>query len=482
VALDSLKIAAALLIAIVPTASGQDAGQPESRAASAPAVQEAESRPAARPESAPAGGTIEAVCEARSAPYEVSGFWSTSYRVRTGDPGNDQDLYSYVSLDGGNRDVDDVLFHLLGRVTYDFDGSSADDPFFSLNDVNAGTIDAHVYEAFVDLQRGLAPDSLGVRRVRIGRQNVYAAFTYLVDGLRLDFEPIESAGNLELAVFGGLPEYLYEDSRSGNWIAGMEASFKPWCDGRIDLRYTHIQDESEWVEGGSDDYASIALRQRLTDDLSFYGIWNTIDAGTRDVSFRVDWSEPRCDLSLHGLYRYQSTITSEYTTVYDPYVAVLGTSFAYHQVQLEASKIFCDVFGVDAGVAGRILSDSDDESTFNHEFVRAWLTLSASRWIAEDVDVALTGEFWHASDEDTASAGGEITWRPSDKLKVSAGSYYSLYKQDLFVIEENVDVTTIFLRVAWKFAEDFRFDGRYEYETGDEGVFHTAMFGLTWTF
>jgi hypothetical protein len=75
-----------------------------------------------------------------------------------------------------------------------------------------------------------------------------------------------------------------------------------------------------------------------------------------------------------------------------------------------------------------------------------------------------------------------VTWRPSDKLRITAGSYYSLYKQDLLIIDENQDVTTLFFRVNWKFAPNFSFNGRYEFETGDLGVFNTVMAGLTWTF
>jgi hypothetical protein len=65
---------------------------------------------------------------------------------------------------------------------------------------------------------------------------------------------------------------------------------------------------------------------------------------------------------------------------------------------------------------------------------------------------------------------------------VTAGTYYSLYKHDLFVVDERQDVTTLFLKVAWRPKDCLRLDGRLELETGDEGEFVTAVVGMTWTF
>ena len=38
----------------------------------------------------------------------------------------------------------------------------------------------------------------------------------------------------------------------------------------------------------------------------------------------------------------------------------------------------------------------------------------------------------------------------SEKLKLSFGSYYSLYKYDLFLVSERDDVRTYYLRLRWK--------------------------------
>src|SRR4029079_12374335 len=155
----------------------------------------------------------------------------------------------------------------------------------------------------------------------------------------------------------------------------------------------------------------------------------------------------------------------------------------YHEIDLDGSKLFCnDHLGVDAGFSARVLGNPDNESAFNHQFVRGWLTVSGYKWPCPDVDLAVTGEVWSATGDNTASLGGEITWRPRDRLKLTTGSYYSLYKHDLFVVDERQDVTTIFLRAVWRARDNLRLDGRIEFETGGEGNFLTGVLGVTWTF
>ena len=53
---------------------------------------------------------------------------------------------------------------------------------------------------------------------------------------------------------------------------------------------------------------------------------------------------------------------------------------------------------------------------------------------------------------------------------------------DLFVVDERQDVTTFFLKARWNCTTSLRLDARYEFETGDEGDFHTGTVGLTLTF
>jgi hypothetical protein len=123
-------------------------------------------------------------------PFHLSGYVSLSYRGRKRSGDNDEDLYGFLSLDGGKAEKDDVTFHLFGRGTFDLDDDvdAGGNPFYSLNDLGGDELDLKLYDAYVDLRRSFVPTSLGMRRVRIGRQTIFAGYTYLLDGIRLDLD------------------------------------------------------------------------------------------------------------------------------------------------------------------------------------------------------------------------------------------------------------------------------------------------------
>ncbi len=417
--------------------------------------------------------------------YEVSGSISLSYRSRIKGGRNDEDLYGYLSLSGGTSGVDDVTFHVFGRGTLDLDGDEdRSNVFTSLNDIGRDPLNLKLYEAYVSLEGGAAPSALGVRRIQIGRQNVVARFSYLVDGARIEFETLRYLGDMRIAVFGGVPEYLYESNRSGDWLVGADIRFRLFSRTDVSLRYTHIEDGDSFVDGGAlqDDYGSVTIRQGFSDNVFLSATWNTLDGDTRDATLRLDWNVPDADLSIRASYRFQNDIEKEYTTVFDSYVGVLGRSFAYGQFNLEISKLLGEHFAVDGGFTVRQLIDDDKDSPFNREFFRGWLTFSSIKWPTDCLSLSITGEYWDGDDDKTASAGFEADWRPCDPLRFTAGTYYSLYKYDLFTVDERQDATTLYLKIRWKLPADLRFDGRYEYETGDEGNFHSVLLGLTWSF
>lgn len=421
--------------------------------------------------------------ETTKSPYEIRGYTTLSYRGRWGGDDSDNDVYSYLSINGGRPEEDDVTFHVFGRMSVDFDGNNVPDDFYSLNDIEGGSFDWHVYEAFVDLRRSLAPEFMGIQKVRIGRQNVWAGYTYLLDGIRLDSFPIEALGNLRISAYGGKPELLYEESRSGDWLGGVDLDFRPFEGTRIDVRYAYVRDENEWVDSSeTDNYIALAVSQRFGENVYATVEWNTIDVATRDVRLRVNWAFPDEDLNLNFSYMYQNSIERQFTSELDPFYAVVGPSYAYHQFDLLLSKLFGSNFGVDVGFDGRFLHDSDDEAPFNRQYARPWVTLSTYDWPWESLDFSLTGDYWFTEDDEMASLGFEVTWRHTADFRLSTGVYYSLYKYDLFTVDEREDATTLFLRARWRIDENFRLDGRYEFETGDEGDYHTVWVGLTWSF
>ena len=390
----------------------------------------------------------------------------------------DNDLYGYLSLDGGNPDVDDALFHFIGRVTYDFDGDATDpgDPFYSLNDLS-GSLDSHLYEGFVDLRTNLVPAGFGLNRIRLGRQDLYAAFTYLVDGVRIDFEPVKSCG---------IPASQRLRRDPGVPVRGLAR-------GRLDRRLRRdvqalarrphdrpLRATSRTRPSGSgnnvNNYASIALWQRVNDDSSTSGPTGTRSTPARGTR-RSGSTGSICATTSRSTarYRYQSTITNEYTTPYDPYVGVLGTSYAYHQIDVDASKLFCNEhLGIDAGFSARVLAERRERERVQPPVRARWLTVPAYRWPCPGRRRLGHGRALEATGGPDGSIGGEVTWRPTRSSRSMAGSYYSLYKTRPLhrrrAPGRHHDLPESGLEPGM-----LRVDGRIEFEIGGMGNFVTGI-------
>ncbi|MBI2920841.1 MAG: hypothetical protein HYY18_07115, partial [Planctomycetes bacterium] len=140
---------------------------------------------------------------------------------------------------------------------------------------------------------------------------------------------------------------------------------------------------------------------------------------------------------------------------------------------------------VEAGTDIRRLWDIDDEGPYNREFSRYWLTPMLQDWPVKGLSVSVTGEYWavrHTSNGDFRSWGGDITWKPSKQLKLSAGTAFALYKYDYVDGIERERVQTYYAKAAWSPWKFLKFDLGYEYEHLDDADFHIVKAGVTLSF
>ena len=69
----------------------------------------------------------------------------------------------------------------------------------------------------------------------------------------------------------------------------------------------------------------------------------------------------------------------------------------------------------------------------------------------------------------------------SERLEVGIGSYYSLYKYDLYLNAERDDVRTYHVELEYDWYEDLRVDLDYVFEDDDFGNQNTLRLGLRWS-
>lgn len=434
-------------------------------------------QPAPQPGSAnaPAGEPASAATQTPATPF-VRGQLMSRYWLRWSGGRSDQDLYESLLLDVGHEDRDAVTGHVYGRLAADIDGhGGGSSPYFSLQDTRNGAVDAQLYDAYADLHR-----IGGLELLRVGRQTLYdTPEQAFFDGVHCRTSPT-GAGELQFGAYGGVSTHLYESSRHGDWTAGLYGEGRPWEGGRVRLDWMHLEDET--------------LLGAHNDDLFGGGIWQTIDRvqleaqytrledRDRDLRARAAWAAP--DSRFTGQVTWYQMLATQRSEVLelDPFFNALHELFPYWQAGALLGKGLGEHFDVDVGTDVRRVSDRTDIGTFNRDYERWYVTLVAHDLFAAGLTLSATADFWHSNDQDVQTWAGEISQRCGDLLTLSAGSYYSLYKFELFLDDERDHVRTYYARVRHKTSRALDFELAYEFEQTDFQDFQMLRVGSTWHF
>jgi len=409
----------------------------------------------------------------------VTGSLSLRYRLRWTGSESDQDLYGVLSFDAGDAATDVVTAHVMVRGSADLDGDQDPDeynPFVSIEDSFDHAINGRLYYAYLDIHR---IDGLGL--LRLGRQVILETpFPAYVDGARIESEDLTDA-RIRLGAYGGIPTHLYESSAEGDLILGAYGEARPWRGGKARLDAMYVEDDATLGDYENALYG-LALWQNFAGKLELHGRYTFLEGDSRDLLVRATYSEPEWDLqvraSYFGLLKRQGNLALEF----DPYTTSLFEYEPYNQVSLFASKGLGENLVVDAGVDARQLADDDDESTYNHEFERYFVTPTVSDVLIDGLSVSLTGEYWNAHDDVMATYGLDVTQRFDDHFKASAGTYYSLFKYDWEQGHERDDVYTYYVRLDYRWSRAWSVNATYEYEDADFDDFSTVKVGALWSF
>jgi len=406
----------------------------------------------------------------------VRGQLVSRYWLRWSGGKRDQDVYETLALDVGDEDHDAVTGHFLGRLAADIDGhGDGTSPFFSLQDTRNGDVDAQLYDAYADVHR-----IDGLELLRAGRQTIDETpeLAYF-DGVHCRSIPLGS-GALQFGAYGGVSTHLYESSPHGDWTAGLYGECRPWGGGRVRLDWMHLEDE--------------ALLGAHNDDLLGGGIWQTIDTvqleaqytrledRDRDLRARAAWAAP--DSRFTGQLTWYQLLTTQRSQALevDPFFNALHELFPYWQVGALLGKGLGDHFDVDAGTDVRRVSERAEIGTFNRDYERWFVTVNAHDLLADGLTLTATADFWHSVDQDVQTWAGELAQRCGDLLTLSAGSYYSLYKFELFLNDERDHVRTYYFRLRHAASHATDLDVAYEFEQTDLADFQVLRMGFTWRF
>lgn len=413
---------------------------------------------------------------AKDESYPVHGSLVSRYIGRWTTGEHDNDLTEVLSLELGDKKKDPVTGYVQAEGLAELDGNNGSGTFHSLADTYEGAVTGRLYDAYADLHTVSSLETF-----RIGRQTIVdtPAVAYF-DGLRA--ETVEVGGSRSrFGLYGGVPVKIYAPTASGDAMVGLFGETRPWTGGRLRADYMHVQDESVFGPR-KDDLIGIGASQTIGESFRIEGEHTRLENDPRDLRVRASYYAQDSDLVLQASWYRLLETQGNLTAPFDPFYATLYELFPYSQVGLLASKSFGSHFDLQTGVDFRRVSDEQDITQFNRDFNRIFATTGIRGVLPAQLDLSLTGEVWDSPSTNISTYGADLSRKFNEKLDAGIGTYYSLFKYDLYQNRELDDVRTWYLKVAWKRAASTLFDLRYEFENDPNADYHSLRLGMTWRF
>lgn len=425
---------------------------------------------------------------ANSVLNDLSGDFSIKYKGRRAqdEKGSDQDFSESLRLRYGKAYEDKITGYLHGTLRQDLDDPSS---FFrSIDDTYGSSIRGYLYEFY-----SVIKDVGFVNSIKIGRQYSNEVEDMHFDGLNLTFTPFK---NVRLSSYGGKPVYFYESGSDGDWIGGLSAEVKPLKNSTVRVDYISSADNNSDFGNHHDNLLIFSLRQIIKPWWNIYGRYSTIDSVSRDIQLTSSWNFPSINLDVQFAYYKQPQTLNEFTVEFDEFVPLMGGYEPYDQYTFDIYKGLGNHMGVNVGLSFRELKDESDESSFNHDYQRYYISYSLFDLFIKGLTISATAEDYESSGDDVQTLSFDTTYKIKKNLRVSLGTYYSLFKYDTSVAPELIrtdnitnnqflstdsltelerdNVRSYYIKAKKKLFDRWELSGDYEFEMYDNDTFHTV--------
>jgi len=454
-------------------APSQDAPQPppEAEATRLPTP----NLPAPVEASVPATGPAAEIPSA-DLPDPVHGTITARYVGRESGGDHDQDAYVLVQAGVNDPDTDPWNAYVSGRVAEDLDGGINDgaSPFHSMNDTHGDRTTTRLYEAWIETRAS------GFDMVRIGRQEMWDTPAWVrFDGLRAETSP-EGDWKQQLGFYGGQPAPL-ESSGSGDSIWGAWLKDRPWSGGRTRLDIMNVSDE-EQLDSGHDTLLSADVRQQVGTELGLEGTYTWLESTPLDLDLRATWARPADGWTGEVVYHELLNEQNVHAEEFDPFSTALLTYEPYWQAGVLLAKSFTNVVDLQGGWDMRRLNDAADEGDFNREYDRGFLTGAVHDVLVKGCSVTLTGERWSGDGSELDTWGVDVTQEWSKDVSASLGSYYSMYKDDFLLGQQDQDVRTWYAKLRLRSDPKLTWTFLFDHEDNSIATYDTLTVRAAWTF
>jgi len=410
-------------------------------------------------------------------------------RFEEGTGYEDHDVYAGLLMRWGDTSSG-ASGSVYWRGAWDLDGYPAgipsDDPFRSSYDYLGDTWSSWLYHGYLDL-RGDSSGFGSASLTRIGRQFVYEGLPFHFDGVR--YETRKMARGLRLLGFAGLPVHHFEESSSGDWLAGAGLELRPIRGVKAGVLFAHLTDEARLVGLPAATQNDNLIVARGNVRLGYWGAllvrFTALDFVTRDVLVRARALLQRLNARLAVTYRVQPVELAETVVEASPYEPVKFASHPFTRADVSAFKDF-DLGGWRLGLGGRgtirRLSDPADEEMYNRDYDVLWFGLELDAPSPRKLTISAGQTKWWSFGNATDALAAEVRWQPSEALRLAVGTGYSLFRYDVLTNTEETDVLDTYLRLRWRGTDRDEFRLRYSYEDQSGEQVHEVRLGCSYGF
>lgn len=425
-----------------------------------------------------AGAGVPTLTEA--VPDRFSGSLRLRYRSNNGGGSDNQDVVGLLSMTLGDASRDPVTATILGRGFADLDGRD-NGIFAGLEHSFGDTVQGRLLTAHVD-----APEPLGLRVARAGRQNlVQAPIALTFDGVRLETERARGSG-LWAGVYGGIPVHFFESSARGDLVVGGAAGLRPWDGARVRFDAIHLEDSLLGSPARRDLLLGASWWQSVSENAQLRGEHTWLDGNPRDLVLGLDATTDAEHAfgpwTVRGTYRELLTAQRAQVTELDPYFAIGSQFEPYRQGQLDLSRAWGEHVVLAGGLQVRQLRDDGVERAFNREFERYYFEPSIRDLGFEGWSGSIVLERWETGGEDLYTIGGELSMALGAGVSLRVSSAYQLYSFDTLLGRERDHVRTWQVGAEYRGIDGMTLDASYAHERDDFSTYDTFRMMVSWQF
>ncbi len=457
----------------VPGSAPAQAGGSAAAPAAPAAVAETPAKP--NPAAVPAPTSGEKPVLGAEEGARIEGFLSSRLVERWTSGDHDLDWINLLSLDYSDPRHAWIKAHVVARASADLDGRQSGSIYNGLSDTHDQSVDFKLYEAFVDI---LPADGLG--QLRIGRQFEYDTPEIVhYDGLSFRSHP---TGDREFTAgfYGGVPVRLYQGTSDSRSVLGAFAEERPWKGGRARIDWMHLEDDTVPDEGNG--IIGLGLWQHFDNGWAGEAQYTRLEDQDRDLRMRAQWTSADAGFTAAANYYQLFESQNQLPADIDPYTELLMALFPYRQFGFSASAEVSQKIVLDLALDARRVDDAGDLGEFNRDWERYRATATFRDVLAAHLNVGISGDVWDGDERDITTWGLDLNYDTLEQWKFGAGSYYSLYKYDLFQNSERDDVRTWYARAGWKIGPKLTLELSYDYEDDAQDQYNVVRGGAVWHF